>query len=522
MPLRLPAPWTQILVSWGRGSCHVLCINRGIILPASYSGVSIFASHSITELKVYLRGVGRIDIDFKAGTVDIFKLQRFLDTVVLVGDKAGKGVGASALSTTSVPPGSGKTSFFDLIGDNASQIDPKQIELALKSDQLLIPEESVEFAFKCGRDSFVMTSHRILQIDVQGISGRRIEYFTLLWPTVKAFSVETAGNFFDRDAELVIFTNIPDRISTSPGAPRRSRTRIGIDFRKGRVDLMAVERFFSDKILGTDNVDPSTNAVSMAGQVDTGSGNIFSWLGNDSRMIDAKAVDDQYHCNPPLLQNCEHVEMAFKGRRDLLLLTSKRVVFVDMKGWGSFGKKVEYVSIPYTTVTAFGVRSAGSLLDKDSEMLIWTDFDDAYYPPEEDDDQPPPPPIPRRSFLEIDFQKDRVDLMAVHRYLSERCLRIEGGHVDADCYHIPNLRPFDMPVSPDVMSPTPPGALEKILNFIGQDAVAIDPATLDAQFHGETRLFQPDEKVIFAYKTGRDTLVFSNKRIFIIDVQGFR
>ena len=377
MPLRLPAPWTQILVSWGRGSCHVLCINRGIILPASYSGVSIFASHSITELKVYLRGVGRIDIDFKAGTVDIFKLQRFLDTVVLVGDKAGKGVGASALSTTSVPPGSGKTSFFDLIGDNASQIDPKQMELALKSDQLLIPEESVEFAFKCGRDSFVMTSHRILQIDVQGISGRRIEYFTLLWPTVKAFSVETAGNFFDRDAELVIFTNIPDRISTSPGAPRRSRTRIGIDFRKGRVDLMAVERFFSDKILGTDNVDPSTNAVSMAGQVDTGSGNIFSWLGNDSRMIDAKAVDDQYHCNPPLLQNCEHVEMAFKGRRDLLLLTSKRVVFVDMKGWGSFGKKVEYVSIPYTTVTAFGVRSAGSLLDKDSEMLIWTDFDDA-------------------------------------------------------------------------------------------------------------------------------------------------
>merc|ERR1719183_2427159 len=89
-----------------------------------------------------------------------------------------------------------------------------------------------------------------------------------------------------------------------------------------------------------------------------------------------------------LLYVSEHVEMAFKGRRDLLLLTSKRVVFVDMKGWGSLGKKVEYVSIPYTTVTAFGVRSAGSLLDKDSEMLIWTDFDDVYYPPEEDDDQP--------------------------------------------------------------------------------------------------------------------------------------
>lgn len=476
---------------------------------------------SDVELTMYVAGVGKIKIDFVAGKVDIFKIKRFLNEMVLVGDRAGKDAG-EVIATTSVPESEGKTNIFDLLGNNASQIDSKTVEATLKSDpMILLPDETVELAFKCGRDSFLLTSKRILKIDVQGISGKRVEYFTILWPTIKGFSIETAGNILDRDAELTLFTNLPDNPSITEGLPRKSRTRIGIDFRKGEADIFAVQKYFSNKLLGTDTVDPSGSAVSMEGQEDTGSGNPFSWIGDDSRMIDAEVVDAQYHVNPPILQNCEKVEMAFKGRRDMMLFTSKRLIFVDIQGFMGLGKKVEYTSLPWDTVKAFGVKSAGSFLDKDSELMIWPDFDDAFYPPKVNQDDAPPPPIPRKTYIEIDFQKDKVDLMAIHRFLSERCLRVEGGQIDDDGYYVPNKRPFDMPVSPDIMAPTNPGALDSVLGWLGDDAHAIDPAELDVQLHGDARILQVDEKVVLAYKAGRDTLALTNKRIFVIDVQGF-
>lgn len=161
-------------------------------------------------------------------------------------------------------------------------------------------------------------------------------------------------------------------------------------------------------------------------------------------------------------------------------------------------------------------------MDKDSEMMIWTDFDDCFFPPKEEEDSPPPPPIPRRSFIELDFQKDKVDILAVQRYLSERCLRVEGGTVDADGVYVPNRRPFDVPVSQDIINPSTPGALSNFVNFLGDNAKAIDPEELDGQMHSEEApILQADEKVVLAYKSGRDTLIMTTKRVFIIDKQGF-
>jgi len=460
------------------------------------------------ELKIYASGVGRLDLDFKKET-DMFKLMRVLNAYVLVGNRSGLGKGDANFVQ---PSKSGKTGIFDLLGDNASQIDAKKVEAALKtSPNILLPDESVELAFKCGRDSFCMTSHRFLQIDVQGMSGKKVEYFTLLWPTIKAFAVETAGSW-DRDAELVLFTNLPDSINTSPGFPRKSRTRIDIDFRKGRVDLDAVQRFFSDKILGTDAVDPSASAVGVT-HYSGSAGSFFAWAGDDNRMIDPKAAEKEFR---HALQNSEHVEMAFKGRRDMVLMTSKRIIVVDKQGWS--GKKTSMTSLPYSTITGFAVKTAGSM-DKDSELCVWTEFDDVFYPEQVGED-PPPPPIARRSYFEIDFQKNKVDLFAVHRYMSERCLRVEGGHIGPDGFFVPNLRPSDMPVSSDIFEPTKAGAMDKLMGWIGGDARSIDPAKLNSALHGDTDLLQTDEKVVLAFKNGRDTLVFTNKRIFIIDVQG--
>jgi hypothetical protein len=188
-----------------------------------------------------------------------------------------------------------------------------------------------------------------------------------------------------------------------------------------------------------------------------------------------------------------------------------------MKGF--IGKLVEYTSIPWTSITAFQVQSAGSFMDKDSEMMLWTDFDDVFNPPKDNSDDPPPPPIPRYSYIKIDFQKDRVDLFVIHRYLSERCLRAEGGRKDVDGYYVPNLRPYDMPVSQDIFT-SKPGTLDSLLSWLGNDAHAVNASEVNAQFHS-MQLFEIDEKAVLAYKCGRDTLILTNKRVFIVDLQGF-
>jgi hypothetical protein len=292
-----------------------------------------------------------------------------------------------------------------------------------------------------------------------------------------------------------------------------------VDFLNGQTDLFAVQRYISDKLLGSDQVAYSQHSNTMsgyhgannygaAGLLPTGIGSCFSWLGDDNRMIDASIANRQFHSELPILQTCENVELAFKGRRDMILFTTKRVIFVDVQGFLGMGKKVDFTSLPYSTISAFAVRSAGSWVDKDSELCLWLDFDDVFNPPRENEDDPPPPQIPRRSYLEIDFQKDKVDMLVLHRYLSERLMAINA-HTS---------KPYTSPVPLSLLVPSPPGTIEMVLGWVGGNASAIDSGAVNEKFL-EAGLLQHDERVAFAFKTGRDSLYLTNKRIFFIDVQ---
>ncbi|MDT0676077.1 PH domain-containing protein [Autumnicola musiva] len=70
--------------------------------------------------------------------------------------------------------------------------------------KLLIPSENIEAGFKIIRDTFIFTNKRLIIIDVQGLTGRKIEYFSVLYKSITRFSIETAGSF-DLDAELKIW-----------------------------------------------------------------------------------------------------------------------------------------------------------------------------------------------------------------------------------------------------------------------------------------------------------------------------
>mmetsp|Transcript_12428 Transcript_12428/g.27015 ORF Transcript_12428/g.27015 Transcript_12428/m.27015 type:complete len:831 (+) Transcript_12428:168-2660(+) len=461
------------------------------------------------ELKIHARGIGKVSIDF-VNSVDILAIHRFLSSVVIQGKGAGEAAAGAIVHDGNANMNGSSTGFLDIFGSNYAQIDNKEVESRLKSNpNILLQDEKVELAFKCGRDSFIMTSHRVMKIDVQGVTGKKVEYLTILWAAIKGYSIETAGNIIDRDSELVLFFNLPDSPSSAEGFPRNSRTRMKIDFRDGQADLFAVQRYISDKLLGSDTVASSQHTGSMSGHQDNGSGSLLAWLGDDNRMIDPSEANQKFHSEIPILQNCENIELAFKGRRDMLLFTNKRVIFVDMQGFLGMGKKVEYITLPYTTISAFSVRSAGSWIDKDSELCLWLDFDDVFFPRRSNEDDPPPPPISRKSYFELDFQKDKVDTLIIHRYLSERMMRVSGHQ----------MKPYTSAVSPDLLVPSPPGTGEKLFDWIGDNAAAIDAEAVNEKFH-EAGLLQHDERVAFAFKTGRDSLYLTNKRLFVIDVQG--
>ncbi len=85
---------------------------------------------------------------------------------------------------------------------NASKIDAKAVESEFS--RLLAPGEAVEHAYQLLRDSFVFTNRRLVLVDKQGLSGKKVEYHSIPYKSITHFSIETAGTF-DLDAELKIW-----------------------------------------------------------------------------------------------------------------------------------------------------------------------------------------------------------------------------------------------------------------------------------------------------------------------------
>ncbi len=70
--------------------------------------------------------------------------------------------------------------------------------------QLITEGESIEVGFKVLRDVFVFTNKRLILVDIQGITGKKVEYLSVPYNKITKFSVETAGTL-DLDAELKLW-----------------------------------------------------------------------------------------------------------------------------------------------------------------------------------------------------------------------------------------------------------------------------------------------------------------------------
>ncbi|NML19007.1 PH domain-containing protein [Azohydromonas caseinilytica] len=68
---------------------------------------------------------------------------------------------------------------------------------------VLFEGESLEAAFRMLRDYVAFTSHRIIVVDKQGMTGRKRSYLSVPYGRILAFSSETKGTM-DMDSELTL------------------------------------------------------------------------------------------------------------------------------------------------------------------------------------------------------------------------------------------------------------------------------------------------------------------------------
>lgn len=92
---------------------------------------------------------------------------------------------------------------------------------------------------------------------------------------------------------------------------------------------------------------------------------IFSGLMGHASEVSIEKISQEFQ---PILIDGEKIEIAFKLIRDMFVFTNKRLIIVDKQG--ITGSKVEYITIPYSSIKKFSKESAG-MLDLDSELKIW-------------------------------------------------------------------------------------------------------------------------------------------------------
>ena len=70
----------------------------------------------------------------------------------------------------------------------------------------------------------------------------------------------------------------------------------------------------------------------------------------------------------PMFVPGEQIIQSFRGIRDGVVFTTKRIFAINVQG--ITGKKKDFTSLPYSKIQAFSVETAG-VLDLDSELELW-------------------------------------------------------------------------------------------------------------------------------------------------------
>ncbi|WP_339671314.1 PH domain-containing protein [Dasania marina] len=97
----------------------------------------------------------------------------------------------------------------------------------------LIDGEAIFATFKTVRDQVVFTNKRIIAVNVQGITGSKVDFTSIPYSKIHCFSVETSGTL-DLDCEIELYVSEVGKV----------RFEINGDF-----DLVSFNKIISSHVL---------------------------------------------------------------------------------------------------------------------------------------------------------------------------------------------------------------------------------------------------------------------------------
>ncbi|MEV4990316.1 PH domain-containing protein [Pseudarthrobacter sp. LMD1-1-1.1] len=102
--------------------------------------------------------------------------------------------------------------------------------------ELMLPGEQPVAAYRTFRDSAIFTTKRMIVRDAQGITGKKVEVYSLPYTAVNMWSSENAGKF-DLDAELEMWT-------------RAGHIKIKVG---KKVDIRRLDMLIAHSVIGSQN-----------------------------------------------------------------------------------------------------------------------------------------------------------------------------------------------------------------------------------------------------------------------------
>lgn len=82
----------------------------------------------------------------------------------------------------------------------------QEIEIPDDIGPLLVGDEQAVAAFKTFRDSAIFTTKRLIVRDAQGLTGKKVEIYSLPYSSINMWSSENAGRILDVNAEIELWT----------------------------------------------------------------------------------------------------------------------------------------------------------------------------------------------------------------------------------------------------------------------------------------------------------------------------
>lgn len=110
----------------------------------------------------------------------------------------------------------------------------QKCDLTPEVKEVMLPGETFIGAYKTFRDSVTFTSKRIIFRDSQGITGKKVEVYSLPYSSIHMWSTENAGKLLDFNAELELWTRV-------------GKIKINLD---KKIDVREIDRLIANVVLG--------------------------------------------------------------------------------------------------------------------------------------------------------------------------------------------------------------------------------------------------------------------------------